>query len=336
VEARRITTTWSVADLQQFAREGRLDLAPEFQRNSVWPKRAKSYFLDSLLLDRPVPVFIVELTTSAQTGRTRFSVIDGQQRLRAILDFIDDGFRLTESDDPRWSGRRFSELDPDDQWRLHRYSLLIQMLDGYTRDEVRDIFVRLNRYVVRLAPQELRHARRPGVFADFVEELGSLNYWLENRVFSPTQAARMRPVEFAAELVILIVEGPQDKKTAIDLYYDYFAEEFPDAQSARAQLNKYMEWIATAVDLPNSRFRRAVDFYGLVGALDRVVSDDGSRVLPDPERTRPLLNEFDEMTQLEDPPRDVARYLTASSRQTDNLLPRRTRIEVLERILRQA
>ena len=336
MEARRLTTTYTVADIREFASEGMLDLAPEFQRNSVWPRRAKSYFLDSLLRDRPVPIFIVERRASAQTGRTRYSVIDGQQRLRAILEFLDDRFRLTGLDGAPWEGSSFSELEPDDQLRLYEYPLLFQVLEGYTSDEIRDIFIRLNRYVVRLAPQELRHARTPGAFSRFVEDLGALEYWRANRIFSANQIARMRPVEFAAELVILIVEGPQDKKAAIDLYYDFFSEEFADENAAGERLTAYMEWIASAVDLPQSRFRRAVDFYGLVGALDRIGGEDSGRELPRPEGARPMLEDFERLTSLDDAPRDVARYLVAASRQTDNLAPRLTRIDVLERVLRQA
>ena len=92
------------------------------------------------------------------------------------------------------------KLDPEDQWRLHNYPLLVQTLEGYTADEIRDIFVRLNRYVLRLAPQELRHALAPGAFSNFVEELGSLDYWADNRIFTANQISRMCPTEFAAEL----------------------------------------------------------------------------------------------------------------------------------------
>ncbi len=283
-----------------------------------------------------MPVLIVEKQISAQTGQIQYSVIDGQQRLRAILEFLDDRFALTASDEySSWRRLRFSKLDEEDQLRLLRYALVVQQLEGYSEDEIRDIFVRLNRYVVRLAPQELRHARQPGAFAEFADELGRLPYWSDNRIFTPNQVARMRPAEFAAELVILVVEGPQDKKAVVDLYYEFFANDFPDSQSVRDQLLIYMEWIATAIDLPASSFHRAVDYYSLVGALDRVsTANDGE--LPPPERAAPLLREFEELLRTEEPPRDVTRYVAAASRQTDNLAPRMTRIEVLERLLQQA
>jgi hypothetical protein len=48
-----------------------------------------------------------------------------------------------------------------------------------------------------------------------------------------------------------------------------------------------------------------------------------------------MLEDFERFASMDDPPRDVARYLIAASRQTDNLAPRLTRIDVLERILRR-
>ena len=62
---------------------------------------------------------------------------------------------------------------------------------------------------------------------------------------------------------------------AINLYYNYFADQFPDADFARERLVGHMNWIAATVDLPNSRFRRAVDFYGLVGALEKLAANEG-------------------------------------------------------------
>ncbi|MDQ3182687.1 MAG: DUF262 domain-containing protein [Actinomycetota bacterium] len=324
----------AVSEFQQLYADGRLNLAPEFQRNSVWPSRAKSYLIDTLLADRPTPVIFLERQVSAQTGRETYSVIDGQQRLRAILDFLKDGVRLTETSNERYQGLRYSELTPEDKESLLSYELIVEELVGYSEDEIRDVFVRLNRFVVRLAPQELRHAAKRGAFSDFVEQLGRLPYWFNHRIFSRLQIERMRPVEFSAELTILILEGPQDKKQSIDLYYEYFVDEFPDASDVEERLADYFEWTETALEIEKTRFRRPVELYGLVGALHRLKEQRGR--LPDPEPARRLLEEFDLLASIDQQPRDLARYLLASSRQTDNLAPRQTRIEVLEHWLEQA
>src|SRR5436853_3871836 len=95
---KRSPTTKDVALLRQLHDQGQLSLAPEFQRNSVWPHAAKAYLIDTILNDRPIPLLFLQRISSAQTGKPGFSVIDGQQRLRAIFEFIDNRFRLTQSD----------------------------------------------------------------------------------------------------------------------------------------------------------------------------------------------------------------------------------------------
>ena len=49
---------------------------------------------------------------------------------------------------------------------------LIKVYTGYDDDDIKDIFVRMNKYVVKLSPQELRHAKAEGKFSEFVERLG--------------------------------------------------------------------------------------------------------------------------------------------------------------------
>jgi hypothetical protein len=81
----RSITTKDVGLLRQLFRESQLRLRPEFQRLSVWPKAAKAYLIDTMLNERPMPLFFMQRTMSAQSGRQLFDVIDGQQRLRAIF-----------------------------------------------------------------------------------------------------------------------------------------------------------------------------------------------------------------------------------------------------------
>ena len=52
--ARRRTTTKDVARPRQLFNDKQLNLAPEFQRNSVWPRAAKAYLIDTILHDLPL------------------------------------------------------------------------------------------------------------------------------------------------------------------------------------------------------------------------------------------------------------------------------------------
>jgi hypothetical protein len=334
--AKRSPTTKDIALLHQLYKNGQLTLAAEFQRNAVWPRPAKAYLIDTILNDRPIPLLFFQRTTSAQTGLPTYTVIDGQQRLRTIFDFLDDDFRLTQSSrKSRYFNKRFGDLTPELQDHIRNYDLVVEELSGYTESDIRDMFVRINKYVVQLSPQEMRHAKGFGRFHDFVEKLGQLSFWKTHSVFSPKNLKRMRSVEFAAELTILLIEGPQDKKASVDLYYGRYKDKFPEATAVESRLKSYLGWITTALpDLSATRYRKPVDLYSLIGALDRV-SDHGSH-LPkiNAASAGTRLLDFDKKTKMPSLTGDASRYVVGASRQTDNIIPRTTRIEILDRLLR--
>src|SRR5438874_2284361 len=127
----RRTVQWTVADLYDFYRQRRIDLRPEFQRNSIWPARAKAFLADTILLNRPIPLFFLQERQSVQTGHIAYSVIDGQQRLRAIFEFLEDRIRLTQTDDPDLHRKRFSDLDEQHQKQFLSYQLTVEVLADY-------------------------------------------------------------------------------------------------------------------------------------------------------------------------------------------------------------
>ena len=298
---KRSPTTKDIALLHQLFNAGQLTLAAEFQRNAVWPSPAKAYLIDTILNDRPIPLLFFQRTTSAQSGLPAYTVIDGQQRLRAIFEYLDDRFRLSQSvKKAKYYNKRFSELDSELQDRIRNYDLVIEELSGYSDDDIRDMFVRINKYVVQLSPQELRHAKGAGKFHDFVEKIGKDEIWKAQRIFSPKSVKRMKSVEFVAELTILLIDGPQDKKASIDLYYGQYRDKFPSAHKTETLLRSYLSWIAKAVpNLAATRYRKPVDLYALIGALDRV-SDEGAKLsrLSPPPAGQKLLELYQRAAQL--------------------------------------
>ncbi len=327
--AARRTTTKNIALLHQLFESGQLELAAEFQRNSVWPRAAKAYLIDTILEGRPIPQLFLQRYASAQTALPAYRVIDGQQRLRAVFDFLGDRFGLSQTTNRARKGKKFSQLPERVREQILDYDFVVEELSGYSDRDIRDLFVRMNKYVVRLSRQELRHAREEGAFYDFVERMGKRDVWREKKVFTATQLNRMRAVEFSAELTILVIEGPQDKKAAIDLYYGKYQGRFPAAARVERRLDSYLEWIELALpELHGSRFRKPVDLYALIGALDQRASKDGSvRLSPEPAGER--LTEFERLLGRKRPPPFANRYLLAASRQTDNLRPRLDRIKIL-------
>jgi len=76
-----------------------LRLTPKYQRNPIWSIGQKCFLIDSLISQCPIPQVYINVITEG-TGRNRktvYDVVDGQQRLRAILEFMRDEYKLVST-----------------------------------------------------------------------------------------------------------------------------------------------------------------------------------------------------------------------------------------------
>jgi hypothetical protein len=158
-----------------------LNLRPEYQRRLRWSTAQKSKLIESLLLNIPVPpVFLYE------SEAARYEVMDGQQRLNAVREFIAGEFALTTLPVLKpLSGLRYSRCPPRIKRALDRASLsaIVLLLESETSkaqgrlsltDIRRFIFDRLNTGGTKLNPQEIRNALNPGHFNKIIIDLTRL------------------------------------------------------------------------------------------------------------------------------------------------------------------
>jgi hypothetical protein len=89
-DSQTLRTQYRVGDFVAWQRDGALELNPNFQRRPVWKKGAKSYLIDTILRGLPMPIiFLRDLRADLKTFKAKRDVVDGQQRIRTILSFID-------------------------------------------------------------------------------------------------------------------------------------------------------------------------------------------------------------------------------------------------------
>jgi len=156
-----------------------VNLRPEYQRRLRWSNTQKSRLIESLLLNVPVPpVFFYE------NDLARYEVMDGQQRLNAIKEFLSNEFSLVGLQIlSSLNGRRYSKLPPRVKRGLDRASISAIVLlqesqvklkkaDSERYYEVRRfVFERLNTGGRRLTAQEVRNAIYGGAFNDLIVTL---------------------------------------------------------------------------------------------------------------------------------------------------------------------
>ena len=99
-----------------------LDVDPPYQRRSVWNHQYREYFIETLLLNYPVPPIFLHESIS-EDGFATYSIIDGKQRVLSIIEFVNDEFSVSEdSSIERMQGRYFSDLDAEAKTAFWRYS----------------------------------------------------------------------------------------------------------------------------------------------------------------------------------------------------------------------
>lgn len=156
------------------------NLKPEFQRRITWDNKKRSKLIESFIMNIPVPpVFLYEEDYSS------YVVMDGLQRISAIMDFYRDVYELRGLEE--WSelnGKKYSELPKKVREGIDRRQLSVITLlkesadDRITADKMKKmVFERLNTGGVQLEDQEIRNALFTGKFNDCCMKLS------ENKVF---------------------------------------------------------------------------------------------------------------------------------------------------------
>lgn len=261
----------SIADIRGWDENNNLEVQPDFQRRAVWSGAAKVMLIDSIIKNIPLPkVFIA---SKIRNGRTHRIVIDGQQRISAILGFLSDDFRLVAPYSGEYKGLLFSELPDNAKNGILSFRLDFNEFENYTDSEMREIYNRVNKYTVALNKQELRRADFPGEFLNLSEKLSVNIFFDEAKVFSAANRRRLGDVEYVSELLALLIQGPQDKKSNIDSFYMNYASwdklELKQVEDEFANILKVIEtiFVAGEEELSRLRFRQKSDFYSLFGAI---------------------------------------------------------------------
>lgn len=244
-----------------------LDIKPPFQRNPVWVNRQKSYLIDTILNKFPIPEIYMQETVD-EKGKAKYIIVDGQQRTRAILEFINGGFSMDPQDSPDFADMYFEDLTSTQKQEFYKYNFVIRILPEVTDLKLREIFQRLNKNTVALNKQELRQATYWGPFIKTMNKLSDKDIWTDLDVFTANDIRRMLDVEFISELTIAVLHGHQNKKQNLETSYQIYEEEFEERNFIQELFDKVLPEITKILpDIKKSRWSKKSDFYTLFTVL---------------------------------------------------------------------
>ncbi|EMS1064322.1 DUF262 domain-containing protein [Providencia stuartii] len=156
---------------------GYLDLRPNFQRGEVWSLKKKKLLIDSILREWYVPPIH---TVSLDHGKSE--VLDGQQRLTAIRDFMENQFSIDGTIEPKdediylLNGKKYKSLPPEVKIKFERFIIVVNEITQYNQGEPNELFYRLNQ-TVKLTSSEARNA----IFGEVRDDISSMVIYMEER-----------------------------------------------------------------------------------------------------------------------------------------------------------
>ena len=210
---------------------GEISLQPDFQRGEVWPSSKKKLLIDSILRRWHIPpVHVVVMDDGT------YEVLDGQQRLTAIRDFIDNRFAIDGNIEPKddnikeLHGKRYRDLEGVVKREFDRFTLKINEINDYNSGEPSELFHRLNQ-TIKLTSSEARNAIYGSVrnsIAELVDEMDEKNI---NRDILGFSNSRMAYNDLLSRVIVFLESGSlRAKISESSLNNRYRADEAVDVR----------------------------------------------------------------------------------------------------------
>lgn len=269
----RNSTKLTISEYYDNYKLGKYNFDASYQRKgNVWAEDKKAFLIDSILKNYPIPAIFMRPIID-NSGRTQYDIVDGKQRLQAILSFIEGNIPLTSyfaEDDflgeenrvaaEKIAGKTFDEIksqaDSDYIKQFWTYTLQIEYLYEENIDLVSSVFDRLNRNGEPLNAQELRNAKYSNTpIMRSIQKLARNDY-LKDKL-DRLKIERMEDEEFVSELLFLVLDKCilDSSPTILDEKYEYYKNQIELLKCGEQEFIKVINFIQD-LDLDYDKYKR--------------------------------------------------------------------------------
>lgn len=246
-----------IIELYNKVKSGQLDPSPDFQRKLVWKKQHKINFIDTILHNFPFPeIYKAPGELDLDTLTLKDIVVDGQQRITTIRNFIDgtDIFAYPSTK------VKFSTLSKEEKERFLNYEVSVRYLKNASKEQVKEIFQRINNTEYRLnsterlnaqwGDSELVHFTKlllDGTY-EYDENLFNTqidlekkkfinDFFIDKKIFSDNDTSRMLSLQWMLSVITTIIEEKYyGRYNKIQSYIEKYNEEIDISDSITNQL----------------------------------------------------------------------------------------------------
>lgn len=216
VNSQKLTTSsldLSFNEIASMYKDGEININPEYQRVFRWTEGARSRFIETLLLELPVPpIYVVE------DADGRYQLIDGLQRISSYLHFrgmleashfdppvvVGQFLELTDCDIVKeLNGLSYNDLGTALQLRAKRAFVRVEVVRKASDSRFKyHLFKRLNTGGVPLTNQQLRNCTARMLNPEFLDFINVLSQTPDFRVCVENLTEEQFLGSFEQELVL--------------------------------------------------------------------------------------------------------------------------------------
>lgn len=250
---------WTMRQLYSYIEQGQLELQPTFQRKLVWNNKHKEKFIETILKNLPFP----EIYVSRSVGDPIMSVVDGQQRIHTIYQYItgDPSLRLKGI-------LPFDHLTNEEINAFMDYQVVVRDLGVLEHGTVVDIFDRINSVGYALKSIELQNALYEGEFISTAHEILDAKPLDDFELFSQSQYSRMQDLEFILLIMCSIeLDGYFTGTNELENLIIRYDEQYENKEQMEETILGTFEFLRQMVLPKDSLWLRKSSFFSLVVEL---------------------------------------------------------------------
>jgi hypothetical protein len=269
---------------------GNLVINPDFQRKLVWKKQHKFHFIETILKNFPFPeVYIASSSIDVENLLASEIVVDGQQRLSTIVDYIKG-----QGD---FAGQKaiiaFKDLDTESKKDFLNYMVSVRDLKDLHLDDIKDIFKRINNTEYSLNAVEKKNAQYgDGEFMIFCKQIVELeevqsndtevilnqeermviiDFWLQNNIFTENDSNRMIALQYVATLITTMMEPDYFHRNSKTMdYIEKYNNEFVEFNSVFKRLKNVIDFIINLELQKSSYWYNKPNIFTLIIELNKI------------------------------------------------------------------
>lgn len=244
---------------------------PDWQREEVWDLPRKQLLIDSILRGWRLPKFYFVLTS---TNPQAYEVVDGQQRLATVFEFLSDELELSAETAKEFGGAKYKTLSVDVSDKVDDFKIQFDVIEDATDKELMEFFQRLQSGLQLNSSERLNAIQSK--LRTFCRAQSKHKFFAKHVAFNDKRYAHF---DVMAKVATLEVEGVGAALRYADVKQVFESQaSFSEQSQVAKRIRSALDFLASAIPEHTKIFRnRSVtqSFITLICHIQRSVSLKG-------------------------------------------------------------